>query len=123
MDTYEYLLDHSELDKLRFAEAALDCAEICYTIGGLGSWDGSGDPSFNSSSISFNGKDQIGDSFAINRTGSSGRSCNTGGKPYDLAVRCCLLIFKHHFGEDISIHSGGDNWDFAREKVKSILHY
>jgi hypothetical protein len=71
----------------------------------IAGWDGSGEPVFNNHEIVFNGKGEAcGDSFYLSSTGSNG-IIQTYGHDYDLAVRCCLTIFKEALREQMKIIS------------------
>ena len=49
----------------------------------------------------------------------------TAFRPYDLAVTACLVIAKHHLGDDITISSDGsmDEWADAMELCQHFLGY
>jgi hypothetical protein len=53
--------------------------------------------------------------------------CKTDRKPYDLAVCCCLLIFRHHSGKQFGLTSDGhdyeESWPQAREVCQRVLGY
>ena len=51
--------------------------------------------------------------------------CKTAHKPYDLCVTACLIVLKHHFKDDILVHSDGDDpdWEQARKLCDEILGY
>jgi len=51
--------------------------------------------------------------------------CKTAYKPYDLAVISCMIIAKHHLGEQVLIHSDGDIEDWADGMIlcQKILGY
>jgi len=51
--------------------------------------------------------------------------CKTAYKPYDLAVISCLLIAKHHLGDDIMLSSDGtpENWADGVDLVKRVFGY
>lgn len=48
--------------------------------------------------------------------------CKTGRRPYDLAVNVCLVIAKHHLGEDIMVDSDGTMEDW-REAMLLCDHF
>lgn len=52
-------------------------------------------------------------------------SCKTDRRPYDLAVMCCLIIFKHHFRDDFLVQSNGEikDWEPAISLVSWHLGY
>ena len=39
--------------------------------------------------------------------------CKTEKMPYDLCVTACLIVFKHHFGDDFIVTSDGEDKGFA----------
>lgn len=51
--------------------------------------------------------------------------CKTAYKPYDLAVNVCLIIAKHHLGDQIIIKSDGEilNWRDGQEICQQFLGY
>lgn len=51
--------------------------------------------------------------------------CKTERKPYDLAVQICLIIAKHHLGEEIEVTSDGETneWMLAMEMTDKTLGY
>lgn len=52
--------------------------------------------------------------------------CKTGRRPYNLAVMCCLIIFKHHFRDDIRVQSDDqtiEEWAPAIDLVREHLKY
>ena len=53
------------------------------------------------------------------------RFCKTAFRPYDLNVQCCLIIFKHFFGDDFSISTDSidKQWHEARDICQHILGY
>lgn len=63
-----------------------------------------------------NPENEIGKHFACTKTAY---------KPYDLAVTVCLVIAKHHLGENIIIHSDGtmENWHEAMNLCHHFLKY
>ena len=92
----------------------------------LAGWEGSGNPVLLDKQISFNGVDpQTGDTFSITVKGEAGQfSCKTQGFPYDEAVRCCLIILRHHLPEEIEIGStdrGKMKWRKAQNLVNEVL--
>jgi hypothetical protein len=48
-----------------------------------------------------------------------GGFCKTARKPYDLMVQACLILFKYHFWNEVSISSDGDydEWKVAQKFV------
>lgn len=51
--------------------------------------------------------------------------CKTNYKPYDFAVNVCLIIAKHHLGEQVAIRSDGDleQWRDAIQFCEYFLGY
>jgi hypothetical protein len=51
--------------------------------------------------------------------------CKTARKPYDLAVQAALILYKRHFGEDVSVSSDGDSkeWASAAKLVLDLFDY
>jgi len=51
--------------------------------------------------------------------------CKTAHRPYDMAVMCCLIVFKHHFGSKFVVSSDGDasDWEPAQTKCAEVLGY
>lgn len=51
--------------------------------------------------------------------------CKTNFHPYDLAVQCCLVALKEHFGQWVAIRSDGDAdaWKEAADVCQHVLGY
>ena len=51
--------------------------------------------------------------------------CKTNYRPYDLCVQCCLIVFKHYFGEQFQVRSDGDmrQWHEAGNDCQAVLGY
>lgn len=115
----------------RFRNAVQDCRKVCESerfVDLLAGWDGSGDPVYSDSQVSFNSFDKDAhETFSIQREGSKGlESCRTEGAPYDLAARCCLLILRHYMPEEIEISSEDRSmrkWNEAQEIVNEVLEW
>lgn len=115
----------------RFILAVSDCKRLCQSeqfVDILAGWDGSGDPVFTNTQISFNGvDDDSGETFSVSKDQSDGiESCKTEHHPYDLAVRCCLLILRHHLSEEIEIGSNDRNskkWNEALDIVNDFFDW
>lgn len=80
-----------------------------------GSW-GDGDPVITDKAICFNGDADKGlehETFSITAGDENGgfNFCKTARKPYSCAVCLALLVFKHLFGDDISVSSDGSMID------------
>lgn len=60
-----------------------------------------------------------------NEIGKYFQCTKTAYKPYDLAVTVCLVIAKHHLGENIIVHSDGtmENWHEAMQLCHHFLGY
>lgn len=95
--------------------------------------DGNGQPVFTGKEVVFNGVAGTNcEPFIFRRIQPPrpGRNivfeyCKTEHLPYDLAVQCCLIVFKHHLGDIIKITSDGtgDDWVNAKEVCNDILAY
>jgi hypothetical protein len=113
----------------KFKQAVQDCKKICTSEefeDVLAGWDGLGDPVFAENQISFNGiDDKSCETFSIENPALSGlQSCRTDNLPYDMAVRCCLIILRHHLPEDIEISSSNRDlgkWREAQHIVNDML--
>ena len=132
-----------ELDIKKFTEASADCKKICEAIKAPIQMesDDSSPPVFSEKQILFNGVLAEGhETFLFSRSRGvlpqdypsrdvSGNLyfsfCKTASKPYDLAVCCCLIVLKHHFGDTIRVSSdGGDvDWHPAVEACQQQLGY
>lgn len=74
---------------------------------GDGMGDG-GQPDFTKSSICFNGVgDDAHETLGIDRDDTGGQFCKTAKKPYDLLCTATLVLYKHHFGDNVSVGSDG----------------
>jgi hypothetical protein len=128
------------LPQVIFAKAVEDCRKVCKAIGiPLSGWDGSGTPAFTDKGIRFNGRGLINshETFFVPRTfvprhrqvDEKDRHfafCKTAGKPYDLAVCCCLIILNTHFGTEVfRVASDGDEaaWQPAKYACQQFLGY
>ena len=62
---------------------------------------------------------------SYNKIGKHIDSTKTAYKPYDLAVTTCLVIAKHHLGDDIIVESDGtiENWQEAMFLCEHFLGY
>jgi len=51
--------------------------------------------------------------------------CKSAFKPYDLAILCVLIIAKHYLGNDLSIHSDGqqEEWMDGMLVCEQVLGY
>ena len=73
----------------------------------------------------YTNQDRTQDKNPQNQIGKHFNCTKTAYKPYDLAVTVCLVIAKHHLGEDILIHSDGsmENWHEAMMLCHHFLGY
>jgi hypothetical protein len=74
---------------------------------------------------SYTNSDGIQDRTDKDKIGKYFQCTKTAYKPYDLAVTVCLVIAKHHLGEQIVIHSDGtmNNWHEAMNLCHHFLGY
>ncbi len=123
-----------ELPAKPFAEAVADCRKIFNLLKvPLGGAEGKGEPVLAQDKLEFNGADGCGcEPLIVNRIQSPryGKTilrgyCKTEHLPYDLCVRCTLIILKHHLGDAIKVMSDGTNydWDEARTACAKYLGY
>lgn len=91
-----YIFNIPEMTTEAFKECVTLCQNTIEAIGcSISGWDGTGKPVFSDKEICFNGTIPLsGDTFSIRRDGNVRSVIDTGHQPYDLAVRCCLVIFK-----------------------------
>jgi hypothetical protein len=95
--------------------------------------DGLEEPFLSLDEISFNGvHGQDCEPFRIRRTDALRQNrdmvysfCKTEHMPYDLCVKCVLIILKHHFNENIAVSSDGidKDWQDAILHCQTILGY
>ena len=123
-----------QLDAAAFAKAAKDCklmlAGIDVPLSGI---ERQGEPVFTADTIYFNGTEgQHCEPFIIRVTEQPrhpGRPllsyCKTENRPYDLCVKCALVILRHHMPDDIRVMSDGTDDDFsdAKQLCLSCLGY
>jgi len=84
----------------------------------IGSGDGEGDtPTFTNQEICFNGVgDQAHETLYIKRDDVDGQFCKTARKEYDTMCAATLVLYKHHFGDNVSIGSDGGTEGFQEGK-------
>ena len=134
-----YFWRKPELDKDKFAEAVADCKKLCEASGVALAYEYDEPeklPLFDHDLVRFNGVGDDGyetfvvplvaDSRTWGQVSDDGRVfafCKTACKPYDLAVTGCLLVFKHHFGENFTVSSDGDakDWKPAQQLCLKVL--
>ena len=130
------------LEKQAFIAFADDCRKICESLPvGLAGASGEGKPEFSQDKICFNGISPNDDHepFIINRklviigpehfscqpdeNGLYFDFCKTERKPYDLCVKCCLVLLKAYFPQVKISSDGGRNeeWFDAVESCHDVL--
>lgn len=77
----------------------------------------------NDSEIRFNGEEQDGhETFMIKKVSSKNWDfCKTAGKPYDIAVGCCLIILNHPNKFKLSSDGDYDDWQDVIEVYEKIF--
>lgn len=129
------------LDLPTFQAAVADCVKMRAHLA-VPIVDGHGTPgteaTFSSDEVTFNGPGEQGhETFMIERDfqpefrqeqpdGFLFDFCKTARKPYDVVCQCCLIVFKHHFGDNFRVASDGatDNeWVRAKGACQRILGY
>ena len=137
-----YWRREKELNKDKFKAASADCKKIADWLKApiQFEWNNPEPPVFDDTIIRFNGIEDDGhETFLVtqdykhpflksNQPDEDGRYftfCKTARKPYDTAVTACLIILKHHFGDDIKVSSDGRNseWREGVNAVKTCLGY
>jgi len=134
-----YLYTALELDKEKFKAVVQDFKKILpnfeHLLGQYGG--GVGKPIITNSEIGFNGiGENSHETFVVTRRNKKqsfqgdGEDkafsfCKTARKPYDIAVTSCLVIVKHHFGDEVKVSSDGDyiEWDDAMTLCQKTLGY
>jgi hypothetical protein len=115
-------------------KAVIDCQKVLASAGvALAGEAGKGLPVFNDYEITFNGADgrycepfQIKTFETPRRPGRQIVSyCKTEKLPYDLCVKCALIVFSHYMGNDFKVASDGkdDDWQDAKQLCQSCLGY
>ncbi len=123
-----------ELPADAFAKAADDCRTILAAADvRLAGGQSEGEPVFTRDEIAFNGvKGEDCEPFRIQPVQlprSPDRPvfsyCKTEKLPYDLCVKCALVILQHYLGGDIKVMSDGKDadWDDARNLCQTCLGY
>ncbi|MBE0534542.1 MAG: hypothetical protein IH624_02655 [Phycisphaerae bacterium] len=117
-----------------FAKAVTDCRLILAAADvRLAGPHSEGEPVFSRDEIAFNGVErQACEPFCI-RTSEQPRRpgrpilsyCKTEHLPYDLCVKCALIILKHHLGDSMKVASDASDpdWDDARNLCQVCLGY
>lgn len=81
-------------------------------------------PIVNQEKVFFNGAGDDGhETFVMTLEKNEFDFCKTARKDYDLAVCACLILAKHHFGDSITVSTGGHpaEWRSALELVRSEM--
>ncbi len=135
-----------QLGEETFAKAAKDCLKVCKALSVnnkiriVQEYDNSKAPVFKKGEVHFNGfRDNGHETFYLpvylkqpdyqkdftENKGLVFAFCKTACKPYDLNVTACLIVFKHHFGDNFKVSSDGESpdWDKAREACQKFLGY
>ena len=88
-------------------------------------WDGTGEPVFTETEISFNGDATLGldhESFRVTPNTSKFDFCKTARKPYDLMVCAVLISMKKHLVTfSYSSDGNSDDWKPAKAFYKSVI--
>ena len=114
------------IDEKTFLAASRDCRRVCDAAGVPLTGAESEEPQFTEHDIDFNGvNEDAHEPFLIGSDCRGFNFCKTGMKPYDLCVTCCLIVFKHHYGERIRVNSDGghEEWKDARKTCQRALSY
>ncbi len=80
----------------------------------IGDGGGEGEaPTFDSKEVCFNGvNDEAHETLYIKRDDTGSQFCKTARKPYDILCTATLVLYKHHFGNIVSIGSDGGQEGF-----------
>jgi hypothetical protein len=123
-----------ELSRVSFQSVIGDLLNVLTETGvELAGSEGDGEPYISLDEITFNGTKGLHcEDFKIKRTDMPrhGRDvvfsfCKTENLPYDLCVKCALVILKHYFDDSIKIRSDGTNedWQDAQDLCQKCLGY
>lgn len=122
-----------ELPQEQFKAAVNDCKKILADLDiRLGDAVGKNNPVLTDEAIIFNGLNNECEPFVFRRIQypKPGKDkvftyCKTEHMPYDLAVQCCLIVLKHHLGDNIRIMSDGkqEDWIDAIGACVSCVSY
>lgn len=97
-----YIIKIPTLAPDRFAILSKRCEEIINSIGcKLAGWDGTGDPVFSDTEITFNVPHGTEDTFSLTLNGDSNTVIETDDEVYNLAIKCCLLVFLIDIGDQV----------------------
>jgi hypothetical protein len=126
---YTHYWNHGDLKSEKFSDVVVECHKVCGSLGILLRGPlGLGRPEYGKERLAFNGNEPTGDAyetFEICREATEFAFCKTAQKPYDLAVMCCLIVFRHFFGADFEVSSDGrdKDWKPARDACYKCLGY
>jgi hypothetical protein len=130
-----------EMNKDKFKKASQDCKSVTDFLRTKGTMiqfesDTPEPPVFDDTEVRFNGVDDEGhETFCIQQTFEGYRQvqddgklfefCKTAFKQYDIAVTACLIVFKHHFGDDFRVSSDGntEDWLAGKDACQAVLGY
>jgi hypothetical protein len=133
-----------KLDETKFKAAVADCKKVTDWLGekwGIHvqfEYDDDSPAVFEDKLIRFNGSMEGGcETFAIEQTfpedgyrslddtGKLFDFCKTRGYEYDTAVTACLIVFKHHLGDEFRVTSDGDkpDWQEGLKACQEALGY
>ena len=129
-----YWKRESELSTEAFEKAAKDCKLVLAAIDvPFKGYQYKGEPVFSAREITFYGiEGQNCEPFSIKAVEAPrfpGRPifsyCKTEKLPYDLGVKCALVILKHYLGDQIRVMSDGtdEEWQDAKQLCLSCLGY
>ncbi len=121
-----------QLDAEAFAKASADCKLLLAGVDApLSGMQCEGEPVFTADEIIFGGITGYACEPFIIRISEQPRHpgrpllsyCKTENLPYDLCVKCALIILKHRLGGDISVMSDAedDDWNDAKHLCLSCL--
>ena len=124
----------TELPQEAFEKAVKDCRVLLAAVDvPLAGSHAEGEPVFRGDGIVFNGiKGHDCEPFSIKLVEVSRRPgklvfsyCKTQKLPYDLCVKCTLIILKHHLGDKIRVMSDftDEDWNDARNLCQGCLGY
>ena len=134
-----YFYRPETLDPEKFKAASEDCKKLTISLNIPIQFecDDPEPPIFNELAIRFNGVNDDGhETFLVEqkfiphyyrqeKNGKLFAFCKTARKPYDTAVTACLIILKHHFGDDFVVTSDGytEEWQDGLNACIEYLGY
>jgi hypothetical protein len=128
---YTHYYEHKETSEPRWNLILRDCKKLAASLPTgveIAGWDGTGEPVFNDNQIRFNGvAPHSHETFVLERCPGENQFAftKTAQKPYDLLVCACLLVYKRHSPDSMSLSSDGGpgEWRNAEVFVKTVLQY